>query len=179
MSTSAAEKEYAKALFMLARRTDKIDKIAEEFGALVELVERNKPVKYFLLAPQVCAEKKHRMLKAALAGRVDEHLFKFLQVLVDKRRQDLLPGIYEAYTDQVNEHFNRVEAFATTAVELTAKEREALTEKLAEHLERSVMLRLRVDPGLLGGLVCRIGDTLYDGSLRGKLDRLGEQILKE
>jgi len=110
---------------------------------------------------------------------VDEHLFKFLQVLIDKRRQDLLAGIYRAYTDQVNQHYNRVEAFASSAVELTEKERSSLIDSLSKHLDLSVMLKTSVDPGLLGGLVCRIGDTVYDGSLRGKLDRLGQQILKE
>lgn len=179
MNTSAAEKEYAKALFMLAERTGKIDKIAGEYAAVVELIESNRKVKYFLLAPQLSAEKKHRLLKVALEGRVDEHLFKFLQVLIDKRRQDLLAGIYRAYNDQVNQHYNRVEAFASSAVELTEKERSSLIDSLSKHLELSVMLKTSVDPGLLGGLVCRIGDTVYDGSLRGKLDRLGQQILKE
>ena len=170
MTTSPAEKEYAKALFMLARRTDKIEKIAEEFAAVVELVESN---------PQLSTKKKHRLLKTAFEGRLDEHLFKFLQVLIDKRRQDLLAGIYQAYTEQVNEHFNRVEAFAASAVELTEKERDSLIAGLSKHLDRSVLLEASVDPGLLGGLVCRIGDMVYDGSLRGKLIRLGEQILKE
>ena len=179
MSTSPAEKEYAKALFMLARHTDKIEKIAEEFAAVVELVESNRQVKYFLLAPHLSTKKKHRLLKTAFEGRVDEHLFKFLQVLIDKRRQELLAGIYKAYTDQVDQHFNRVEAFATSAVELTEKERDSLIAGLSKHLDRSVLLRASVDPGLLGGLVCRIGDTVYDGSLRGRLTRLGEQILKE
>lgn len=179
MNTSAAEKEYAKALFMLARRTDKIDKIASEFADLFELIESNRKVKYFLLAPQLSAEKKHRLLKAAFEGRVDEHLYKFFQVLIDKRRQDLLAGIYRAYNDQVNEHFNRVEAFTSSAVELTEKERGSLIDRLSKHLGRSVVLKTSVDPHLLGGLVCRIGDLVFDGSLRGKLVRLGQQILKE
>ena len=179
MNTSPAEKEYAKALFMLAERTGKIEKIAREFADLYELIESNPKVKFFLLAPQLSAEKKHRLLKVALEGRVDEHLFKFLQVLIDKRRQDLLAGIYRAYNDQVNEHFNRVEAFTSSAVELTEKERGSLIDSFSKHLGLSVVLKASVNPHLLGGLVCRIGDTVYDGSLRGKLVRLGQQILKE
>ncbi len=99
-------------------------------------------------------------------------------MLVDKRRQDILPGIHEAYNDQANQYFKRVEVFAASAVELTDKECGLLSDKLARHLGSSVLLRTRVDPGLLGGLVCRIGDTVYDGSLRGRLNRLGRQILK-
>jgi F-type H+-transporting ATPase subunit delta len=177
MRTSAADKEYAKALFMLAQRTEKIDKIADEFAQVVELIESNRMVKFFLLSPRVNAEKKHKLQKSAFEGRIDEHLFKFLQVLIDKRRQDLMPGIYEVYTGLVNEHYNRVEAFAVSAVELTESERTSLIDRLSKHLDRSVVLRDSVDPGLLGGLICRIGDTVYDGSLRGKLDRLGQQIL--
>ena len=179
MSNSAAEKEYAKALFMLAQRTDKIEQIGDQFAQVVELIQGNRTVKYFLLAPQVSAKKKHRLLKGAFEGRIDEHLFKFLQVLVDKRRQDIMPGICDSYSDQVNQHFNRVEAFASSAVKLTDKERSDLIDRLSRHLGRSVLLRTKVDPGLLGGLICRIGDTVYDGSLRGRLLRLGRQILKE
>ncbi|MBN2290120.1 MAG: ATP synthase F1 subunit delta [Candidatus Glassbacteria bacterium] len=179
MSTSAVEKEYAKALFMLAQRTDKIDLIAGQYGELVELIESNRQVKFFLLAPQISAEKKHRLLKKAFEGRIDQHLFKFLQVLIDKRRQNLLSGIYRAYAEQVNIYLNRVEAFAATAVKLTEQEHGALADSLGRHLGCSVMLRDSVDPHLLGGLVCRIGDMVYDGSLRGKLVRLGQQILKE
>ena len=86
MNTSPAEKEYAKALFMLAERTGKIEKIAREFADLYELIESNPKVKFFLLAPQLSAEKKHRLLKVALEGRVDEHLFKFIQVIWLKLR---------------------------------------------------------------------------------------------
>ncbi|MEA2062538.1 MAG: F0F1 ATP synthase subunit delta [Gemmatimonadota bacterium] len=179
MITSAAEKEYAKALFMLALRTDKIDTIGEEFAELVQLVEGNRTIKNFLLAPQLSAKKKHRLIKTAFEGRIDKHLFKFLQVLIDKRRQDLLTGIYEAYTGQVNEHYNRVEVSASSAVELTGEEREALKSKFSRHLDRTVVIKTTVDPSLLGGLVCQIGDKVLDGSLRGKLERMGRQILKE
>ncbi|MEA1997675.1 MAG: F0F1 ATP synthase subunit delta [Gemmatimonadota bacterium] len=178
MITSSVAKEYAKALFMLAKRSGKIDRIGEELKELSRLVERNETVKNFLLAPQLSAETKLVVLDKALSGRVDNDLYKFLMVLTAKHRQGLLAEISAIYRAELNRHYNRIEVSISSAVELTDKENESLASRLSRHLEREILIRSTVDPRLLGGLVCRIGDVVYDGSLRNRFERLSNQMLK-
>ena len=178
MRTSAVSKEYAKALFLLARRQDKLDEICAELDSFNHLVESNKQIKNFLLAPQLSAETKVKALKKALSGRVSEELFKFLLVLTEKRRQDYLSSICASYHDELNRFHNQVEVSVESAVDLTENEKDKLVTRLSEHLKRKVVARVKVNPGLLGGLVCRIGDVVYDGSLRRRVQRLSMQMLK-
>lgn len=178
MRTSSVSKEYAKALFLLAKREGKLDEIGDELESFNALVESNKPIKNFLLAPQINAETKVEMLKHALSGKVSEELLKFILVLIQKRRQDHLAGICTSYHEELNRFYNRVEVFIESAVDLTDKERNALVTKLSEHLERKVVAKAEVNPDLLGGLVCRIGDVVFDGSLRRQIQQLSIQMLK-
>lgn len=178
MRTSSVSKEYAKALFLLAKREGKLDEIGDELESFNALVESNKPIKNFLLAPQINAETKVEMLKHALSGKVSEELLKFILVLIQKRRQDHLAGICTSYHEELNRFYNRVEVFIESAVDLTDKEQNALVTKLSEHLERKVVAKAEVNPGLLGGLVCRIGDVVFDGSLRRQIQQLSIQMLK-
>jgi len=178
MITSSVSKEYAKALFLLARRVDKLEEIGHELESFNSLVESNKPIKNFLLTPQLSAETKVEVLKRALSGKVSEELCKFLLVTTQKRRQDQLPGICSSYREELNRFYNRVDVFIESAVDLTDKEQNALVRKLSEHLKRKVVARLKVNPNLLGGLICRIGDAVYDGSIRRRMRSLSNQMLK-
>jgi F-type H+-transporting ATPase subunit delta len=118
------------------------------------------------------------MLKHALSGKVSEELLKFILVLIQKRRQDYLAGICTSYHEELNRFYNRVEVFIESAVDLTDKEQNALVTRLSEHLERKVVAKAEVNPDLLGGLVCRIGDVVYDGSLRRQIQQLSIKMLK-
>ena len=178
MRTSSVAKEYAKALFLMAKHLGKIDQIEEDLEEFTRLAEKNKAINNFLLAPQLSAETKKETLGKALKGKVDNDLFRFLIVLIEKRRQDCLAEIYASYRDELNKYYNRLEVFIESAVDLTDTERETLISKLSGHLKRKILFRSTVNPGLLGGLVCRIGDVVYDGSIRRRLERLSSQMLK-
>ena len=178
MKNSAIEKEYAKALFSLAVKVNRLEVIDYELEQVAAVVRDNPRVRTFLDAPQLSSEKKLETLRKALEGRVDPLLEKFLLVLVEKRRQDSLLGIQDAMRDLVNDSKNQVEVRAVTAVSLDDEEVKSLTNKLARMLDSEIILKQEVDGDLIGGLVCRIGDKVFDGSLRGKLERLGRRMLK-
>jgi F-type H+-transporting ATPase subunit delta len=178
MINTAAAKEYARALFLLARRTGRIEEIAADFEAFIRLLESDPKLRLFLLAPQISAENKRLAFQEALDGKGDENFLRFLLVTINKRRHDILTGINEAYREELNCYYNRQDIEVATAVELTGSEKERLSARLAGRLGKKIALRTKVDPHLLGGLVCRIGDVVYDGSLRRRIDRLYHQMLK-
>lgn len=126
MNISSVSKEYAKALFLLGKQTGKLDEIEEELNGFNEMVERQRPLKNFLLTPQLSAESKVEALKKALSGRVCPELMKFLLVLTEKRREDQLPGICASYREELNRFNKRLEVSIESAVELTWAEKEWL-----------------------------------------------------
>lgn len=178
MNTSPVAREYAKALFMLASRNRTIDQVSEELDAVTRLVESDPRLKNFLLAPSLSTEARMESVGRALQGRVGQDLYRFMMVLISKRRQDSLAQINIAYRDELDRHYNRIEVAVESAVELTEPERESLVKRLSKQLERQVVLHSSINPRLLGGLVCRIGDTVFDGSLRRRFQLLAEQMLK-
>lgn len=178
MRTTTVSKEYAKALFMLASREGKIDLIGAELAAFVRIIGDNERVGMFLLAPQISTAAKGEVLRKAITGKLSQEVVKFVLVTCAKRRLDELEAIAANYEDMLNEHHNRIEVSAVSAKPMTEAEIKSLSDKLAKSLEREVVVRTDVDPSLVAGLVCRVGDVVYDGSLRRRIDMLSNQMLK-
>lgn len=123
--------------------------------------------------PEVEAEAVRRQV----AERVGRQLARLVALLVERRRVDTLPRVADAFRQLLLARRGIVEADVVSAAPLTAAEATALRERLEGLVGRSVELRTRVDPGLLGGLMVRIGDRLYDASVRGRLERLRTQLV--
>jgi F-type H+-transporting ATPase subunit delta len=116
-------------------------------------------------------------VRRQVAERVGRQLTNLVGLLVERRRVALLPKVADAFRRLIYARRNIVEAEVASAAPLTEAERAALRERLARLVGRRVELRERLDPGLLGGLVVRIGDRLYDASVRGRLERLRNRLI--
>jgi F-type H+-transporting ATPase subunit delta len=103
----------------------------------------------------------------------------FLKVLSDNGRGEILEEVLRRYDELVKEHLGRVEVEVTTAVELSEEESGRIKERLGSILEgREVILQTRVNPDLLGGAIFRFGGRMVDGSVRGQLESLREEMLE-
>jgi F-type H+-transporting ATPase subunit delta len=108
---------------------------------------------------------------AGAAG--DEKAGNFLRLLADNGRLGLLPQIVAQYAALRAEVENTVDVTVTSAMPLTAEQSEKLSQALTRRLRRTVRLTAAVDPSLIGGAIVRAGDFVVDGSLRGRVERLG------
>ena len=113
----------------------------------------------------------------ALGGKVQPLTLNLLNLLVDKRRAGVLPQVYEEYERLVRSFQNIALATAVTAVPLDAAQQAALERSLEARTGKDIELKTEVDPAVMGGVLVRIGDTVLDGTVRGKLERLREQLL--
>ncbi len=100
----------------------------------------------------------------------------FLFVLSDKRRLADLHWIVDSFDLQLDERLGFIRADVSAAAELDAPQLEQLTQKLAAISGKKIRMRFHVDPALIGGVVARMGATVYDGSVRGRLDKLSKQL---
>lgn len=112
-----------------------------------------------------------------IAGdRADEHGRNFVRLLAQNQRLALLPEIAAQFALQRAEVENTVDVEIVSAIALTPADTEKFARALTRRLNRVVRLHASVDPGLIGGAVVRAGDLVLDGSLKGKLERLGQSM---
>ena len=145
-----------------------------DFGALYAESEELRNV---LASPGVPREAKHGVIEK-LAARMgaSKIIRNFLFVVIDHRRSALLPKIIETFEDVVQKRQGIAEAEIASAVELTAAQKKEMAQKITDMTGKRVETKYAVEPGLLGGAVVRIGDTIYDGSLRSRLNELRARL---
>lgn len=180
MRSELIARNYAETLLDLADRNGgaaTMDQFAAALDEVAGLVQGDPRVRQFLETPRVTAADKKKVLQGALAGRAPQLFLRFVSVLVDKRRQTLLPEIAEAYRGLVDERMGRVRV----EVAISHLPDEALQAEignaLARRLGRTVIPTFTVDPELLGGLVVKVGDEILDGSVRTRAARLRRAMM--
>jgi len=129
-------------------------------------------------APSIPAEQKHAVLDALLKkmGPAPRQLRNFIAVLIDHGRVRQLPEIAEQFENEWNQRMGRVRAEVTSTRPLSEKEKAELAARLTAMTGKQVAATYNVDKKLLGGAVVRVGSTVYDGSVRGQLQRIKQQL---
>jgi F-type H+-transporting ATPase subunit delta len=174
----SAVSTYAEALFEAARERDELEEVFYDLEEFVTALHESEELRLFFYGGQVPERQKRRALDGLTEG-MKTQATNFLKVLVDNGREEILEEILGRYEQLVKEHLGRIEVQVTTAVELSEEQVDRLKERLERVLEsREVILDTNVDPGLIGGAVFRFGGRLMDGSIRGRLESLREEMLE-
>ncbi len=169
---------YAKALVAAAEKAGQSDQVVEELEEIVsEVFDKLPQVAAAFSSPRLAHEEKVAMLDKAFGGKVSVTTLNFLKVLSRHGRMGSIRATARSARKLLNEQRNRVEVEVRTAAALSDSQRKAISVRLAAMLGREVVLNMKVDPELLGGVVVRVGDTLYDGSLSSKLLSIRTQAI--
>jgi F-type H+-transporting ATPase subunit delta len=178
IGTSAAARIYAETLLEVAREEDAVDRIAEEVEVVRRALRETPRLRAFLASPRIAAAGKKSALRSALEGSLSEPTLRFVEVVIDRERQDLLLEILDAFTAKVGELHNEELVEVTSAVPLDEGLRQRVRDTFARATGRRIVLRERVDPGLQAGIVVQLGDTRIDGSVRARLEDLRRRMLE-
>ena len=178
MRISTLARRYAGALFGSAKSANLIDKVESDLGLLAYSLQTMPRLQEALSHPLVPAERKKEIAAEVFGGKVQEVTLHFLDLLIDKRREEIVSAVEQEYVRLANEFQGIVPALVTSAVPLTDDEKKQLQRKLEEFTGKKIELEFREDKNLIGGLIVKIGDTVMDGSVTGYLHTLKEKLLK-
>ena len=154
------------------------DDLLEPLEAIVGIVEGSSKVKRFFNMPTIKPAAKRKVLDRALGSSVDLLLANYLRLLIDRSRISWLRLIAEQFRQDCHKHHGRLEAVVTSAAALSDEDRERMQQVLARREGKKIVLETRVDPSLLGGVVVRIGDRVWDHSASRELNRLGARLTR-
>jgi F-type H+-transporting ATPase subunit delta len=170
-------RRYALALFQIAKERQLLGVVEEELRVVKEVIQYNSDLKAVLKSTKLSKEKKKEILKAAFAS-VSEYVLNTLLLLIDRHRDDQIVNVVNEFIELANDEMGIAEAEVYSVRPLTDAEREAVSTTFAAKVgKKSLKMENFVDSNLLGGVKLRIGNRIYDGSLRGKLDRLERKLL--
>ena len=177
MSVSTLARRYAGAVFEAAKSAGAIDKVESDLGLVTYSLQTMPRLREALSHPLIPAARKKEIAAEVFGGKVEGVTLDFLNLLIDKRREEIIEHVEREYVQLANECRGIVVAVASSAVPLTPEERAGLRAKLEQFTGKKVELRAEEDPGLIGGLLVRIGDTVIDGSVKGYLASLKHRLL--
>ena len=178
MTNKTAAIRYARALLDVAvKEKANLEQIENELAQFADLFKQYPTLGKVLLNPAVPVTHKRAAVSDLLAQvKLAPILSKLLALLADRDRLVLLPDLLAAYRDRLHDHRGVVRAEVTTAAPIDAPHGQAIQGSLAKVTGRTVTMATKVDPSIIGGLIARVGSTVYDGSVTRQLQRMRERL---
>jgi F-type H+-transporting ATPase subunit delta len=177
MSHSTVAKRYALALFELAKDHNQLESIEEELRVVKQVFAETAELKLILSSPKLSINKKKEIVKEAFSGS-SLYVLHTLMLLIDRGRISEVQDVAGAFIEMANDARGVAEATVYSVRPLTNAEKEEVSSSFAKQVgKKSLLIENKIDPELLGGLRVRIGNRIFDGSLRGKLNRLERNLI--
>jgi F-type H+-transporting ATPase subunit delta len=176
MSSRASASRYARALFDVADPAARRG-IDGELASVSQLFADQQDLQAVFASPSVPPSAKRGIVQAFIErASVSEPVAKLLTLLTERDRLSLLPDVAAVFHERVLDDENVLQAEVITATALGPDEQQALQARLSAATSKQVTITPRVDPAIIGGVVARIGSTVYDGSLANQLARIRERL---
>jgi F-type H+-transporting ATPase subunit delta len=176
----SASLQYANALADVALAQGAADAALKQLGDFAAAYGLSSELRSFLTSPAVPREAKHGVIEK-IASRVGagKIIRNFLFVIADHHRTHILPEIVASFQDVIRQRQGIAEAEITSAVELSAAQKKKFAQTLERLTGKKIQAKYSLDAALLGGAVVRVGDTIYDGSVRNSLNEMRARLVAE
>lgn len=168
--------EYGKALFELSCELNLRDEFLLQVRYLRNVFKTEKELISILSSPVIQKDERNGIIDRIFGGRIHEHICSFLKILTERGKAAIIPQCLEEFDRLWYENSGIVIAEAISATEMTEEQKTRLIRNLEERTGHPVELRVRTDPSLIGGLKITVGGELIDGSIKGRLGKLKEDL---
>ncbi len=177
MRDETVARNYAETLFELASRNESIQEYGDALGMVAGLLEDDSRFRTFVETPRIDDETKKDVIRKVFHDKAPKQVINFVLITIDKRRQTLLREISAEYLLLLDDHLGREHVEVTVARPLDDTTENVVSERLSKMLGKQAIPHIRVKPEILGGLIVRTGDMIYDGSVRRRLEDLRRRLL--
>lgn len=181
MSLRTSANRYAKALFDVALQENAdLSQMDRDLTAVADMLKASPDLTLNLSRGSVTDAQRQSLMEAiAKAMSLSPQVSKLIVLLARSGKMDLVVELGHAYRERLLSHQNVVHAEVTSAAPLSPEKTTALEESLSQVTGKKVEISASVDPGLLGGVVARIGSTVYDGSVKTQLEKMRQELVKQ
>jgi F-type H+-transporting ATPase subunit delta len=176
----AAASRYARALFDVALRESDVSKIGDELNGFVGVIQSHEALASVFANPAIPAAKKASLVTVLLArlGPLSPLVSKLILLLANRDRLVLLSDLASAYQERLLDYQRIIRGSVITAVAVDDQKLRSLEQGLEKATGRKVILESRVDPSIIGGVITRLGSTIYDGSVTTQLSRMKDALIE-
>ena len=171
-------KPYAQALYDAAAEQAALSRIVGDANQIISLAQESKDFEQFLTNPILSPQFKSEMFQQLLSEAVQPLTLNFLLLLASKQRERFLVAILQAFLKLVDLKAGRVVAQVTSAVPLSDAQQTSLVKQLSDYSGAEVRLELSEDTAIKGGIIVRLGDTVFDGSVATQLQQLRSMLAR-
>jgi F-type H+-transporting ATPase subunit delta len=171
-------RNYAETLFELAKKHDAIEEYGRALGTVSDLLDSNPRFRAFLETPRIEDDERKAVVRKVFDPALPRNVVNFVLVTIDKRRQRLLRSIAREYGLLLDQHLGREHVEVTLARQADDAMKKLVAQRLTGVLGKEAIPHFRVKPEIIGGLVVRTTDTIYDGSLRRRIDGMRRRLLQ-
>jgi F-type H+-transporting ATPase subunit delta len=179
MSLRTSAIRYAKALFDVALAESDPAQVERDLAILADAFSSHAELRRVLTSPGTPHAARVNIVEALVERATPQPMVaKLVMMLADRGRLELAPEILAVYRERLMAHNNIVRASITSAMPLSADAERQLAVRLESLTGKRVELESSVDPSMIGGVVARIGGTVYDGSIRTQLDKLRQRLME-
>ncbi len=169
---------YARAVLELAEQENLSDQIYKDLEIVKKILKLSRPFKLFTINPIIQEWRKVKVYKALFENKISPLTMNFLVFIIKKRRSGLIESIAEQYLHQYNELKNKKFVEIQSAVELSEELKNKTIAKINAMINKTIIPDFIVNPQLKGGILIKIDDWVYDGSLKNQLDHLHKQLVE-
>ena len=178
MRDETVSRNYAQTLFELALKHGQVEEYGRALATVADLLDSDARFRAFLETPRIEDEERKLVVRKAFGDALPRNVVNFVLVTIDKRRQRLLRSIAREYSLLVDAHLGREHVEVTLARAADEATEKLVADRLSGVLGKKAIPHFRVKPEIIGGLVVRTTDTIYDGSVRRRLEGMRRRLLQ-
>lgn len=169
---------YARALYDLGIEKNNLNEVYSDFKEIAQLIKGNKDLKEILTSPRIEPNERKTIVNTLFSGKIDVDLLNFLKILIDKGRMFYILSVFQEYENFYFEHKNIKRVIVTSAVALSEDEIQRLSVQIKKANNCDIVIEQKIDKSIVGGLNIQVGEQLYEGSVKKRMENLQSELSK-
>jgi F-type H+-transporting ATPase subunit delta len=178
MAEYKVSKRYANSLLQTSIDANNLEAASEDIELIVNTLKQNHKLQLMLENPVVKSALKLSILNEVFQDKIGGQTIKFVKFIVDKDREDLLYSIFQKFLELKDEYLGIVNVDVKTPFEFNSEQEEQLRKNLESKLNKKIIFKFSIDSSMIGGFIARVGDTVFDASVKHQLEILKKQFLE-